>query len=240
MALSNRDRVGQAFEQLALGLDEFITRAVGAEMPTGKDWTVLLAAKDSREGRAARGYDRLDPQCGLRALTENVTTPVREGWRPFNNLLSRSEQALASELRDARNSWAHNKAFTVDDAYRVLDTIERLLRAAGAPTPAEEVKRQRVDLRRVSAEQEDRRVVRSSGATDLRSSGLTPWREVLRPHDDVASGDFHAAEFPADLSMVARGEGDVEYTDPVEFFRRTYPHSRPERSHRPRRAPALR
>ncbi len=222
MALSNRDRVGQSFEQLAEGLDEFITRAVGADLPSGKDWTMLLTAKDSREGRATRDYERLDPQCGLRVLTENVTTPVREGWRPFNNLLSRSEQALASELREARNSWAHNKAFSVDDAYRVLDTIERLLRAAGAPTQAEEVKRQRVDLRRVSAEQEDRRVVRSSGATDLRSSGLTPWREVLRPHDDVASGNFHAAEFAADLSMVARGEGDAEYTDPVEFFRRTY------------------
>jgi predicted AAA+ superfamily ATPase len=52
-------------------------------------------------------------------------------------------------------------------------------------------------------------------------TGLLPWREVLRPHDDVAKGNFRAAEFAADLAMVARGEGDAEYTDPVEFFRRT-------------------
>ena len=42
------------------------------------------------------------------------------------------------------------------------------------------------------------------------------------PHDDVAKGNFRAAEFAADLAMVARGEGDPEYTDPVEFFRRTF------------------
>ena len=60
------------------------------------------------------------------------------------------------------------------------------------------------------------------GATEVGSTGLLPWREVLRPHDDVAKGNFRAAEFAADLAMVARGEGDAEYTDPVEFFRRTF------------------
>lgn len=222
MAVSNRDRVGKAFEYLAVGLDAFIARAVGAEVPAGKDWTVLLAAKDSRTAGGPRTYDRLDPQCSLRVLTENVTTAVREGWRPFNDLLSRPEQSLATELREVRNVWAHNGSFTADDAYRALDTAERLLRAAGAPTEAEGVKRLRIDLRRLSSEQEDRRVTKADGATDVGSTGLLPWREVLRPHDDVASGNFHAAEFAADLSMVARGEGDAEYTDPVEFFRRTF------------------
>src|SRR5437867_6355387 len=30
------------------------------------------------------------------------------------------------------------------------------------------------------------------------------------------------AEFAADLAQVSRGEGSTEYTDPIEFFRRTY------------------
>lgn len=222
MALSNRDRVGQAFEQLAVGLDEFISRVLAPDLPEGSDWTVVLAAKDAQRGGRPGSYSRLDPQCSLRMLSENVTGAVKDGWYPFNPHLSRSEQSLASELRETRNSWAHNASFTSDDAYRALDSVERLLRAAGAPVQAEEVKRQRIDLRRLSAEQEDRKAVRASSSADLRSSGLTPWREVLRPHDDVASGNFHAAEFAADLSMVARGEGDAEYTDPVEFFRRTY------------------
>jgi len=32
-----------------------------------------------------------------------------------------------SELRDVRNKWAHQRTFTTDDAYRALDSMERLL-----------------------------------------------------------------------------------------------------------------
>jgi predicted AAA+ superfamily ATPase len=52
--------------------------------------------------------------------------------------------------------------------------------------------------------------------------GLRPWREVVQPHDDVAQGRYALAEFAADLSAVRHGKGSDEYTDPVEFFRRTY------------------
>ena len=45
---------------------------------------------------------------------------------------------------------------------------------------------------------------------------------MLAPHEDVATGNFSASEFAADLHMVATGEGAHEYVDPVEFFRRTY------------------
>jgi len=51
---------------------------------------------------------------------------------------------------------------------------------------------------------------------------LKPWREVVQPHPDVASGRFRNAEFAADLAQVLKGEGGAEYRDAVEFFRRTY------------------
>jgi hypothetical protein len=54
-------------------------------------------------------------------------------------------------------------------------------------------------------------------------AGLLPWRMVVTPHPDVASGKYQQAEFAADLAQVARGEGGDEYRDPREFFRRTYP-----------------
>jgi predicted AAA+ superfamily ATPase len=54
------------------------------------------------------------------------------------------------------------------------------------------------------------------------TSSLKPWREVVMPHDDVASGRYQQAEFAADLWQVHLGEGTAEYRDPVEFFRRTY------------------
>ena len=52
--------------------------------------------------------------------------------------------------------------------------------------------------------------------------GLRPWREVARPHPDVAAGRYRQAEFAADLSQVARGRAEAEYQDPIEFFARTY------------------
>lgn len=46
---------------------------------------------------------------------------------------------------------------------------------------------------------------------------------MLPPHDDVATGNFAASEFAADLYKVAfGGEQDADYADPVEFFKRTY------------------
>ena len=51
---------------------------------------------------------------------------------------------------------------------------------------------------------------------------LQPWREVVNPHPDVASGRYLQAEFAADLWQVHLGEGTPEYRDPAEFFRRTY------------------
>jgi hypothetical protein len=40
------------------------------------------------------------------------------------------ERSLVSELREYRNLWAHQATFTEDDAFRVLDTVQRLLAAA--------------------------------------------------------------------------------------------------------------
>jgi len=54
------------------------------------------------------------------------------------------------------------------------------------------------------------------------TSGLPIWRNVIEPHPDVAQGRYKNAEFAADLAAVARGEGALEYRDPMEFFARTY------------------
>lgn len=48
------------------------------------------------------------------------------------------------------------------------------------------------------------------------------WREVVKPHPDVAAGRYRKAEFAADLAKVARGEAEAEYGDPREFYQRTY------------------
>lgn len=220
MATSHRDRVGRALELLGTALDGFITSAVSDEIPPGKDWTLLLTVRDQRKGASGKAYDRRDVQAGLRMLTENVTGQLKPEWHPIRDKLSRPEQAMASELRAARDEWAHLKPFTEDDAYRTLDTAERLLRAIGAPAAADEVRTSRQELRRLAADKQDRRVVAPTAS--VAATGLKPWREVLQPHRDVSSGQFTAAEFAADLHQVATGKAVGEYGDPAEFFGRTY------------------
>lgn len=50
----------------------------------------------------------------------------------FRNELSFLERSLISELRDFRNRWAHQDYLEESDVYRVLDDIERLLRAVNS------------------------------------------------------------------------------------------------------------
>ncbi len=131
---------------------------------------------------------------------------------------------LVSELRDHRNKWAHQESFSSDDAYRALDSVGRLLAAVSAPQ-SDELDRLKMELLRVRFDEQARGERRKQAGTAIESTaaaGLKPWREIVTPHKDVASGRYQQAEFAADLWQVHLGEGTDEYRDPVEFFRRTY------------------
>ena len=82
-----------------------------------------------------------------------------------------------------------------------------------------------MELLRLRFDEQVRSEKRKSAGTAIESTAagnLMPWREVVTPHKDVASGRYQQAEFAADLWQVHLGEGTDEYRDPVEFFRRTY------------------
>ena len=82
-----------------------------------------------------------------------------------------------------------------------------------------------MELLRLRFEEQVRTEKRKSAGTAIESQAagnLKPWREVVTPHKDVASGRYQQAEFAADLWQVHMGEGTDEYKKPVEFFRRTY------------------
>lgn len=216
--MSNIDRVGAALDVLAAELGPFIERVLVPQLPAGaSDWTALLAIKDGVPGKE---HSPTDPQTQLRVITE----PLGALKYAFNGVLSRSEQNLASELRSVRDSWAHRKPFSADDAYRALDSVERLLRAIGAAKSADAVRKARLDVQRAAYAEETRRDTRAQAdMPGLASAELPPWREVLTPHADIAANDFARAEFAADLHQVATGaEASVDYNDPVEFFNRTF------------------
>ena len=148
-----------------------------------------------------------------------------ESWNEvYRDTLGYAERSLVSELRDIRIRWAHQKAFSGDDAYRSLDSTHRLLLAVSAPE-AGKIEGMKMELLRVRFDEQARTQRRKTASAVVESQGiygLAPWREVVSPHQDVASGRYQQAEFAADLWQVRLGEGSPEYLDPSEFFRRTY------------------
>lgn len=209
MALSNRDRVGRAFELLATGLGPYVDRRMRARSPYKDRWFAEWASRERGEASLQ------DPSLLLKVMADSWDLAFREELR-------RSDRNVVFELRDVRNRWAHNESFTFDDTYRALDSIERLLVAVDASEAADAGKA-KDELMRLRFDAEARKAQpKTSAVVGGPAAGLKPWREVAVPHDDVARGRFALAEFAADLHQVRHGEGSAEYVDPVEFFRRTY------------------
>jgi predicted AAA+ superfamily ATPase len=185
----------------------------------GVKWEEI--AREGQPAERGRGRRATKPQLDTQALLAVMWNQ----WNTvFNRTLSAAERSIVSELRDVRNKWAHQEAFASNDAYRALDSIGRLLTAVSAPE-AGETEQMRMDLLRVQFDEQRRQEMRKSSfvATEGKpQGGLKPWREVVTPHPDVASGRYQQAEFAADLWQVYQNEGSDEYKNPTEFFRRTF------------------
>ncbi len=217
MAITNYERVGKSLELLRDGLQPFIVRECNAKL--GKYWLTKATEGWQHDLSWPEGADlpNLDAALLLRLMWDQWNQVFRE-------ILGFAERSLVSELREVRNNWAHQKPFSTDDAYRALDSAGRLLTAISAPQ-ADEIEKIKMELLRVRFDEQVRSEKRKSAGAAIESQatgGLKPWREVVNPHKDVASGRYQQAEFAADLWQVHLGEGTDEYRDPVEFFRRTY------------------
>src|SRR5271163_439319 len=218
MALTNHERVGKALDQLKEGLQPFVERELKAKHAQLWFEQAKASLSDSQSGLfGTPAQPRWD-----------VATLLAVMWNQWNDVfrktLGQAERTLVSELRDVRNRWAHQNPFSSDDAYRALDSAGRLLTAVSAPQ-AEEVEKIKMELLRVRFDEQVRSEKRKTTGTAIESEAtgnLKPWREVVTPHKDVASGRYQQAEFAADLWQVHLGEGSDEYRKPVEFFRRTY------------------
>src|SRR2546430_4536175 len=105
-----------------------------------------------------------------------------------------------------------------------MDSIGRLLAAVSAPQSAD-LERMKMELLRLRFDEQVRGERRKAGGSLIETAAagaLPPWREVVTPHKDVASGRYQQAEFAADLWQVHLGEGTDENRKPTEVFRRTY------------------
>lgn len=218
MAITNHERVSKALEFLKDGVAPFLERELKSEYQ--QRWFDEVKTTLSPQQLTFAGTEK-NPKW-------DIATVLAVMWNQWNQVfrktLGQAERTLVSELREVRNKWAHQQPFSSDDTDRALDSAERLLTAVSVPQ-ADEVRKMKIELRRTVFDEQMRTEKRRSAGTAIESQvtgSLKPWREVVNPHKDVASGRYQQAEFAADLWQVHLGEGTDEYREPVEFFRRTF------------------
>src|SRR6478736_5155278 len=117
MAVTNRDRVGKALELFGAEYALYVDRRMSQKSNMGGNW------KAAYSGEHLEG----DPSALI-----NV---VFDSWDPvFKHELKGDGRGYLNEVRAIRNTWAHqlSKAYSFDDTYRALDTVERALRLIDA------------------------------------------------------------------------------------------------------------
>ncbi|WP_026758864.1 DUF499 domain-containing protein [Sediminimonas qiaohouensis] len=216
MAKSARQTVFEGMELLPKGLQPFVMQRLEAAM--GKGWPQEVISRFPEWRAEQNGKFSLDTQKLLKIM-ERLWNDV------FRDVLDRTHRSIVNELVDVRNKLAHDGKFTYDDAERALDSMRRLLEAVSAGQSAEEIGKMRDTILRTKYRELARSEERKSNVSTISTetvSGLLPWRDVVEPHQDVATGEFQQAEFAADLAKVHNGSAPYEYSDPREFFSRTY------------------
>lgn len=218
MAITNHERVGRALEIFKDGMAPFVDRELMDGMKSG------AVRQDDIQGYLESPILKNKPVAEWDASA--LLKVMWDTWNAvFKKTLGFAERSLVSEMREHRNNWAHQGTFSSDDVYRVLDSAGRLLTAVSAAEQAAEIDKMKQELLRLKFDEQVRSANRKKADLSLEFAGAAPfkpWREVVQPHRDVASGQYQQAEFAADLWQVHVGSGSAEYRDPVEFFRRTY------------------
>lgn len=196
-------------------------------------WQEILAALSDQYDLPTSGnygdlVDSLDVMNCLRLIDRR--------WNEvFRTKLSLDYRTWAKELVGVRNKAAHigGQDFAKSYAERALDTMALICEAFDTEG-VEGIRALYRKLRYGSEEGSTASTTVSTPApvkagkandgvmTKEFGQHLPSWRDVMQPHPDVAEGRYRAAEFAADLAQVSRGEGAIEYRDPVEFFNRTY------------------
>lgn len=129
---SYRPHVAAAFEVLADGLAPFVDERMGAMSP-GQDW--ILDAAEKLGKRRDVLVSLVDPHFQLEVLNR--------WWGPaFAEVLPESIRPVVTDLRTARNHWAHPDAdhpFDLEYAQQIHRWAAELLEAAGATPQAERV-----------------------------------------------------------------------------------------------------
>ena len=217
MAKSTRQYVFEGMELLPEALITFVEKRLDSCLKG--HWQLQVLEKLNNVRPSGKGDFKWDQASLLNTM--NIF------WMDaFKQVLGNTERSIVNELREVRNKLSHNENFTYDDAERALDSMRRLMDAISAGEVAGKLSAMRETILRTKFTElqrnEERRKTQRLEISVETVAGLLPWREVVEPHQDVATGEFQQAEFAADLGKVHNGSAPSEYANPEEFFSRTY------------------
>jgi hypothetical protein len=162
----DREQVSRALDALMNGMYPFVEREMKA---TYKDKWHDCARASFRKYRG-QGLDSNGNGKVIRWDAHTLLTVMWDQWNQvFRNCLGPAERSLVSELREYRNRWAHQTQFNFEDTYRILDNVERLLKAThGSDNEVKQLSREKRDLLRQHFSDEARSAYKKSKITKQR------------------------------------------------------------------------
>jgi hypothetical protein len=208
MSVSFRPQVAAAFEILAEGLAPFVDARMSALDP-GEDWILMAASKLGKRRDVLVSI--VDPHFQLEV--------INRWWGPaFSPVLSEALRPVVTDLRTARNHWAHpDSDHPIDREYalNVHRWAEELLRAVGAPQAdqigelAEAVRWESLhEAARESGQHEAEVLFEELGRLEAEQESLSAQLEEAREAASSAAGRSRAmsrqlAELQAQYAAVA-------------------------------------
>lgn len=124
--LTHHQQVTEALDLLTRGMGPYVENAL--ETIYRERWAKVV--------RESFRKDRVQIAGDGNSVTWDAHSLLTVTWDQWNSVfrhkLGHTERSLVSELREFRNQWAHQGEFGFDDAYRVLDSVQRLLEAMSA------------------------------------------------------------------------------------------------------------
>lgn len=206
MAVGSHDRLGKLMQQLTEGLKLFVETQLEAVYKL--DWTDYAKA-EWRDG-------------ALRWDLSGLFGTVIDQWNPvFSHSLRLADRNLIYELRDYRNHWAHQEVFTSEDVYCAFDNAERLLASTGSPLAAA-VKQQRLELLKISHEEEQARLRQEQETEEREQREWEQRRIILDALLPVYLSNPQGEIVQALLSILQREQGlnNITTTEVADCFQR--------------------
>ncbi len=236
----NRDALSDAIDIYRDSMRRFILHRL-RRVPGANVETAVSAALGDR--RADEVKQKLRQGGGIEDVIDVNDFPhlVQRHWRDVFSEAFDDDRTIQSELwliSRARNQVSHPGAQDLEAEYTGVHLyhIANVLGSINAQDQKKGVEDIRAQLTASDSFQDDTgagtRVVGQTIAGDDQEqageqprtvSNLKPWREVIRPNQDVAQGSYQQAEFAADLQQVFDGRADTtQYGNPIDFYDHTY------------------